>query len=144
MTVLMNYDLSQVNKRKLIIQGFIDCLAWSRINYVLFGAFLAGIWTLIPTHLLSWGAKTTNYIGYVSHCSFSPVSSILLIALSLIHLRKLDRSKFASMAYTISFGFTALGFLIGVIEGVTIKSFFVAGFFTILGAILAFILDLRS
>ena len=69
-------------KRFFIILGL--ALVWAFVSAMIIGSFAAGVWTLIPTALLPWGASYENLIGYVSHCPFAPASSLILISVALI------------------------------------------------------------
>ncbi|MFW9844406.1 MAG: hypothetical protein ACFFEV_07510, partial [Candidatus Thorarchaeota archaeon] len=34
--------------------------------------------------ILAWGSSHLNLVGYVSHCSYTPISTIILLVMSLI------------------------------------------------------------
>jgi len=69
-------------------------LLWPTLLAMVIGGIGSGIWTLLPTDLVGWGASTSNYLGYVSHCSFAPISSFMLFimaAAGLVLIRKFWR-----------------------------------------------------
>jgi hypothetical protein len=73
--------------------------------------------------MLEWGAMTPNLIGYISHCSYSPVSTAILLAAASIGALlsyKLKRSKDIGLGV---FASTAGGLLIGLLGGVDITMF---------------------
>lgn len=61
-------------------------LVWPFLLAMVIGGIGSGIWTLLPTELVGWGAITPNYLGYVSHCSFAPFSSLMLFLMAAVGL----------------------------------------------------------
>ena len=59
-------------------------LVWPFLLVMVIGGIGSGVWTLLPTDLVGWGASTPNYLGYVSHCSFTPISSFMLFGMAAI------------------------------------------------------------
>jgi flavodoxin len=64
-----------------ILWLFFQLFYWAFMVAAVVGGIGAGIWTLIPTAWLDYGASKPCYLGYVTHCSFAPWSSIILFAL---------------------------------------------------------------
>ena len=56
------------------------------------GGIFAGIWTLIPTEWLGWGANKECPLGYVAHCSFTPYSTLILFGMAATGLFLLYKS----------------------------------------------------
>ncbi|KXH75904.1 MAG: hypothetical protein AM326_08315 [Candidatus Thorarchaeota archaeon SMTZ-45] len=108
-------------KRFFIILGL--SLVWAFLSAMTVGSFAAAIWTVIPTSLLSWGANRVNLIGYVSHCSFAPISTLTLFATTLIGIffvHRLKRGRNIGLGVFIG---TTGGLLIGLLGGVDIIMF---------------------
>ncbi len=65
------------------------------------GGIVTGIWTMIPTTLLGgFGASKSCYLGYIAHCSFTPLSTIILFAMALVSLLLLIKfGKFVKGKY---------------------------------------------
>ena len=59
---------------KMLLKGF--------FSFMCFGFLVLSVFTLIPSH-----ASKLNRLGYYSICSYSPISSMILLALSAISLR---------------------------------------------------------
>ncbi len=118
-------------------------LLWSFISALIVGSFAAAIWTIIPTELLQWGAGEMNLIGYVSHCSFVPISTLSLVVMGSIGLLfafKFNRSRRMGMGVFVG---TAGGLAIGALGGVDIIMFIGmgagVGIGTIFGLIIGFV-----
>jgi len=96
-------------------------LAWVGITSFIVGGISAGIWTLIPTTFLPWGASHMNLIGYISHCSFVPISSSLLFGLALFGV--LQAQKRTDLKYNglIVIGFGVAGVIIGALNTVSMS-----------------------
>lgn len=108
---------------KRLIMTLGQALVWAFIVAAIVGGFAAAIWTLIPTEVLTWGANTPNLLGYVSHCSFTPISTSILSAVSLVGVLlgwKLKRGR--EIAKGVFIG-TAGGILLGLTGGIDIGMF---------------------
>lgn len=98
--------------------AFVSTLMWSFLLALVIGSSVAAVWTVIPTEMLDWGSSKVNLIGYVSHCSFTPVSTITLVIAALVGvllIYKLD------LRNNIGFGMLAgmgIGGVIGVARGI--------------------------
>jgi len=88
-------------------------LVWAFALSLALGSFAAGVWTVIPTELLAWGAGRPNLLGYVSHCPFVPISSLTLFAASSIGL-------FLAYKLRSRERFTGLGVLLGIAGGMAV------------------------
>ena len=66
-----------------ILWLFFQLFFWAFVVAAVIGGIGAGIWTLIPTAWLDYGATKPCYLGYVAHCSFSPWSSIILFSIAI-------------------------------------------------------------
>jgi hypothetical protein len=98
-------------------------LIWAILAAAVVGSLAAAVWTVIPTEMLEWGATTPNLIGYISHCSYSPVSTAILLAaagIGALLSYKLKRSK--DIAFGVFVG-TAGGLFSGLLGGVDITMF---------------------
>ncbi len=98
-------------------------LVWAFVFAGIIGSLTAAMWTIIPTEMLDWGASTVNLIGYVSHCSYVPLSTIILLAVTgvmTILAYKLKRGR--SIGLGVLTG-TAGGLLIGLLGGVGVTMF---------------------
>jgi hypothetical protein len=100
-------------------------LRWGMITLLVMESLLAGIWTLIPTSLLPWGAHDSNFIGYVSHCSFAPLSTLMLLGITALGIVMGIRTRnCGAITYTIiSIG--SLGILLPIFNGISIMSLFI-------------------
>jgi len=103
-------------KKLLTFLGVI--LAWALLSTMTVGSLTAAIWTAIPTASLPWGASDVNLIGYVSHCSFTPISTLILLGvgfLGVVLAYKLKKGR--GIGYGVFAG-TAGGLLIGLLRGI--------------------------
>ena len=73
---------ASVVKRVFTTLGY--TLVWAFFSALAIGCLAAAIWTVIPTVLLPWGASGANLLGYVSHCSYAPISTFVLSSTSLV------------------------------------------------------------
>ncbi len=48
------------------------------------GNLVAGIYSILPSAVVGWGATEPSYLGYVSHCSFAPWSTIISVAIAAV------------------------------------------------------------
>jgi len=135
-------DAQQIGgiKRVLIILGL--SLVWAFLSAMVVGSFAAAIWTVIPTSLLSWGAGNVNLIGYVSHCSFAPASTLILLATTAIGIfliHRLRRGRVIGLSVLVG---TIGGLLIGLLNGVDIVMFMGMGAGVAVGIVLGFIVGI--
>lgn len=108
-------------KRFFIILGL--SLVWAFLSAMIVGSLAAAIWTVIPTSLLSWGSSHVNLLGYVSHCTFAPFSTLILLATAIIGIfivHRLKRGRIIGLGVFIG---TTGGLLIGLIGGIDIIMF---------------------
>jgi hypothetical protein len=124
-------ELVEVSKQKAktrsIVRDFIRILGlatiWAFIMAAIVGSLAAAIWTIVPTEVLAWGASTPNLIGYVSHCSFAPISTAILMTVSLVGVLmgwKLRKGREVAKGVFIG---TAGGLILGLIGGIDITMF---------------------
>jgi hypothetical protein len=129
-----NQDTISLVKRFIVTLGL--ALVWAFIIAAIVGSFAAAIWTVIPTELLAWGASTTNLLGYVSHCSYAPISTAILSIVSMGGVLagwKLKRGR--EIAKFVFIG-TAGGLLLGMLGGIDIVMFIGMGVGAGVGVIL--------
>ncbi|MFW9958783.1 MAG: hypothetical protein ACFFCT_11990 [Candidatus Odinarchaeota archaeon] len=108
-------------KKFFIILGL--SLVWAFLSAMVVGSFAAAIWTVIPTSLLSWGADNVNLIGYVSHCSFAPISTLILLTTTVIGIFLVHRLRGSRTIGLSVFLATTGGLFIGLRNGVDIVMF---------------------
>ena len=63
---------------------FLAILYITIIISMIAGGVSAGIMTLTPPEAFGWTVSNTNYLGYLSICSFAPFSSLLLFGMAFI------------------------------------------------------------
>ncbi|MBD3407520.1 MAG: hypothetical protein GF411_15495 [Candidatus Lokiarchaeota archaeon] len=66
------------------VSSLFATILWAIFVSMMIGSTIAGVWTIIPTELLTWGSSDMNLMGYVSHCNFAPISTGILLACSFI------------------------------------------------------------
>ena len=117
-------------------------VVWAFIVAAMVGSLAAAIWTIVPTEMLAWGASTPNLIGYVSHCSFAPISTAVLSAVSLIGMLMRWRIKRGrEIAKGVFFGTTG-GLLLGLLGGIDIVMFIGMGAGVGVGVLLGILIGL--
>ena len=57
------------------------------------GSAISTIWTLLPDS----SASKESMLGYKSHCSFTPISTLILIFLAIVFTYALFRTKFLKL-----------------------------------------------
>ena len=57
------------------------------------GSMFSAIWTLIPDS----SASKESMLGYRSHCSFAPISTIILISIAVVFSYILKRTKYLKL-----------------------------------------------
>ena len=62
--------------------GFFIILVRGFFSFMGLGFLALSVFTLIPSH-----ASKLNRLGYYSICSYSPISTMILLALSVVSLR---------------------------------------------------------
>jgi len=102
-------------------------VGWGIVTALIIGCFVAGLWTLMPTSLLPWGSHKFNLIGYVSHCSFAPLSSLALFGGSLVGIVLAVRMRERNPVGYITISFALLGMLIGMWNGFDTDIFIFGG-----------------
>lgn len=135
-------DVRQVGgiKKFFIILGL--SLVWAFLSAMVVGSFAAAIWSVIPTSLLSWGADNANLIGYVSHCSFAPASTLILLtttAIGIFLAHRLRRGRVIGLSVLVG---TTGGLLIGLLNGIDIVMFMGMGAGVAVGIVLGFIVGI--
>ena len=58
------------------------------------GSAISAVWTLVPDS----SASKESLFGYKSHCSFTPISTIILVFIALIFTYLLIRTKFLGLS----------------------------------------------
>lgn len=141
--------IEKQNKTSNFGRNFVSALKlsveWGIIAALVVGCLAAGIWTLIPTNLLPWGSGEVNLIGYASHCSFAPISSLALIGASLIGVALAIRVEQRNPIGYMMLSITTLGIIAGaILNGIDTSMFIIGGVAILIGMILGIILLLRS
>ncbi|MFW9925769.1 MAG: hypothetical protein ACFFDM_03265 [Candidatus Thorarchaeota archaeon] len=98
-------------------------LVWAFISALIVGCIAAAIWTVIPTELLAWGAGVVNRMGYISHCSFAPFSTMTLLIAAAVGVGLAYRYRSGRRLGKIVFGGTAGGLIVGALIGIDIVMF---------------------
>ena len=117
---------------------------WGLISLLVLEGLVTGIWTLIPTALLPWGASGTNFIGYVSHCSFAPVSTIMLFGFVALGIGMLIRKPKIQLNGIVVSVIAVVGTGIGLVGGISIQTLMVSALSVGLGVIIGFIVGLKK
>lgn len=76
--------ISLKNLLKKSLRLFLAIFYLTIIIVMIAGGVSAGIMTLTPPEEFGWTVSKTNYLGYMSICSFTPFSSILLFGMAVI------------------------------------------------------------
>jgi hypothetical protein len=127
-------------KRFFMILGL--TLVWAFLSAMIVGSFAAAIWAAIPTVLLPWDASYVNLIGYVSHCPFTPASTLILLCVAFIGVffsHKLKKGRSIGQGV---FAVTLGGLLIGLFGGIDIIMFMGMGAGVGVGVLLGLIIGL--
>lgn len=127
-------------KRFLSLLGI--SFGWAFLSALVIGCITAGIWTIIPTELLAWGASKVNLIGYVSHCPYVPVSTSILLGAAVVGVVLMTRMPLRSLIGSVVFLCTLAGTAIGLIRGIDIITFAGMGAGVGIGFVLAIIIGL--
>jgi hypothetical protein len=114
-------ELIQKSKNTLKTQ-LKNAFRWGLISLLVLEGLVTGIWTFIPTALLPWGASGKNYLGYVSHCSFAPISTILLFGLTAIGIVMIIRKPKIQLSGIVVSAVGVVGTGIGLISGISMQS----------------------
>lgn len=117
-------------------------LVWAFIMAAVLGSAAAAIWTIIPTEVLEWGASRPNLLGYISHCSFVPVSTSILSIVSLVGILigwKLKKGREVAKGVFVG---TAGGLLVGASAGIDITMFIGMGAGVGIGVVLGILMGL--
>ncbi len=127
-------------RRFLTVLGI--SFGWTFLTALVIGCLTAGVWTIIPTEFLTWGASKVNLIGYVSHCSFAPVSTLTLLGSAIVGGRLMLRMPMRNPIGIVVFVSAALGTVIGMIRGIDILTFAGMGAGVGVGFVVAVIIGL--
>ncbi|MHA2352958.1 MAG: hypothetical protein ACXAC0_03265 [Candidatus Thorarchaeota archaeon] len=108
-------------KRVLNVIGL--ALVWAVLSAAIVGSLAAAIWTVIPTEILQWGASEVNLIGYVSHCSYTPISTLILLSTAVVGTvisYKLHQGRTIGLMI---FAGTSGGLMIGLLGGIDVTMY---------------------
>jgi hypothetical protein len=114
-------DTTSWIKRFVVTLGL--ALVWAFMSAGIIGSLAAAIWTVVPTEMLTWGASTQNLIGYVSHCSYAPISTTILSTVVVVGILAASRLNRGREIGKVVFIGTAGGLLLGLLDGVDIAMF---------------------
>ena len=135
-------SITRPSRLRRIIRVIGLSLVWAFLSALIVGSYAAAVWTVVPTELLEWGATKMNLIGYVSHCSFAPISTLTLFgtgSIGVLIAYKLRRRRFIGEWV---FVMTLVGLGIGLLFGIDIVMFMGmgagVGVGTLLGLIVGF------
>jgi hypothetical protein len=127
-------------KRVLKVLGL--TAIWAFISSGGVGALAAAVWTVIPTEMLPWGATDVNLIGYVSHCSYAPVSTLILLsAVGIVSVIAYNLKQGRAIGLVVFAG-TSGGLLVGLFEGIDITMYIGMGIGIGVGVLLGLIIGL--
>jgi hypothetical protein len=117
-------------------------IGWAFLSALAIGSLAAAIWTAIPTALLPWGASGMNLLGYVSHCSYTPISTLVLGSTSLVGFGRSYKMKSARTIGKIVYLGTTGGLLIALLGGVDVTMFIGMGIGLGIAVVLGFIVGI--
>ncbi|MHA2210525.1 MAG: hypothetical protein ACXABV_15310 [Candidatus Thorarchaeota archaeon] len=136
----------QKDEARSTVRDFIRILGlaaiWAFIISAIVGSLAAAIWTIIPTEMLAWGASAPNLMGYVSHCSFAPISTTLLSTVSMVGMLVGWRLRRGREIAKVVFIGTAGGLLLGLAGGIDIAMFIGMGAGIGVGVVLGILIGL--
>lgn len=133
------YEARQSSGIKRVLMTFGLALVWGFLSALVIGTLAAAIWTVIPTELLRWGASKVNLIGYVSHCPFVPISTVVLLGSTTVGSILIWKLNPGRSIGSVIFMATASGLLIGLLGGVDITMFMGMGAGVGIGIAIGFI-----
>ena len=120
--------ITEIRTTESFKQLFKLSLNWGFNALLVTATLVAGVWTLLPTAILPWGAHKTNLIGYISHCSFAPVSSIILLGGAAFGIYRAFKKKGRNPVGYIIFPAAIIATLIGIFTmGIDLNLLFVTG-----------------
>lgn len=119
---------------------FRQSIKWVFVSCITLWSFAAGIWTLLPTAILPWGASKVNMMGYISHCSFAPVSTIGLFIITIIGLVKAIKIMNKNPLSYIILAAVSIGVLVGMIVNIDTGMFLGAFVAAIVGVVITLLL----
>jgi hypothetical protein len=139
-----SYEARQSSGIKRVLMTFGLALVWGFLSALVIGTLAAAIWTAIPTELLRWGAIKVNLIGYVSHCPFVPISSLVLLGSTIVGSVLIWKLKLGRSIGSVVFMITAGGLMIGLLGGVDITMFMGMGAGVGVGIVIGFIVGVQQ
>jgi len=119
-------------------------LVWAFLSALIVGSMAAAIWTVIPTELLAWGAGVMNRMGYISHCSYAPISTSIMLVVAIIGTGLAFRIPRGRYLGRIVFGGTSVGLVLGALIGIDIVMYIGMGIGLGVGLILGLLIELLS
>ena len=135
-------EARQPSGLKRVLQVIGLSFVWAFLSAAMVGAFAAAIWTAIPTEMLQWGANKVNLIGYVSHCSYAPISTLILFSVAAVGVVISLRLKRGRDIGLMVFAGTAGGLMIGLIGGIDITMYIGMGAGIGVGVLLGLVIGL--
>ncbi len=136
-----NKDNRSIVRR--ILSSTWNSFVWGFLSALMIGCLAAGIWTILPTAWLPWGASKMNLIGYISHCSYAPISTSILLVSSLIGFFLFYKKGGKNPVGYSVLGITVVGLVAGLIGGFGIATFIGMGIAVGVAIVLGIFIGLR-
>ena len=135
-------EARQPSRLKSVLRVVGLTLVWAFLSAGIVGTLAAAVWTVIPTSALPWGATEVNLIGYVSHCSYTPISTmILLLSVGVVSVIVI-KLKHGRTIGLVVFLCTLGGLLIGLLGGIDVTMYIGMGTGVGVGVLLGLIAGL--
>ena len=135
-------EARQPSGLKRVLQVVALSFVWAFLSAAVVGSLTAAIWTAIPTEMLQWGASEVNLIGYVSHCSLTPISTLILLVIAGIGAVLSYRLKRGRSIGLGVYAGTIGGLMVGLLGGIDVAMFIGMGAGVGVGVLLGLIIGL--
>ena len=80
-------EIREISLKNILIKSIKLVLAIFYITIVIgliAGGISAGVMTLLPPDDFGWTVSKANYLGYISICSFTPFSTLILFGMAIL------------------------------------------------------------